>query len=27
VQQFLHELIDTIALVAESPTAPSHFYV
>jgi hypothetical protein len=27
VQQFLHELIDTIALVAESPTAPIHFYV
>jgi hypothetical protein len=27
VQQFLHELIDTIAHVAESPTAPIHFYV
>jgi hypothetical protein len=27
VQQFLHELIDEIALVAESPTAPIHFYV
>lgn len=27
VQQFLHELIDTLALVAENPTAPIHFYV
>lgn len=27
VQQFLHQLIDAIAHVAESPTAPIHFYV